>query len=63
MIFQLANHGWPIEGGGTLIPVGSLLDHADWQWNGAPLPWPPPVNAVALDQSAYDTLLQFHPDT
>lgn len=61
MIFQLTHHGWPIEGGAKLIPVGTLLDHADWQWNGTPLPWPPPINAIALDQAAYDTLLQFHP--
>jgi hypothetical protein len=60
MRFQLANHGWPIAGG-LLIPEGTILDRDDWSWNGAALTWPPPINAIALDQSAYDELLRHYP--
>jgi len=58
--FQLCQHAWPIEGGAKLVPVGTMLDRDDWQWNGSPLPWPPPVNAMALDQEAYDALLRHY---
>jgi hypothetical protein len=61
MIFQLTGCGWPIEGGAKLVPVNTILDRASWQWNGVDLPWPPPINAVALDQAAYDELLLHYP--
>jgi len=53
--YQLTG-AWPIEGGAKLVPVGTILDTEDWTWNGATLPWLPPVNAMALDQESYDEL-------
>jgi hypothetical protein len=46
--------------GQYLIPAGTTLDRADWQWNGVTLPWPVPANAMALDQEAYDELCRHH---
>jgi hypothetical protein len=61
MKYQLVHHGWPIEGGAKLIPVGTVLDGDDWTWQGSTLPQPPPINCIALDQSAYDELLKHYP--
>ncbi len=58
--YQLTGHGWPIEGGAKLVPVGTILDTEDWTWNGTTLPWPPPVNAMALDQESYDELARHY---
>jgi hypothetical protein len=52
---------WPCSGGAMLIPAGTILDSDDWSWNGVALTWPPPINAIALDQSAYDELLRHYP--
>ncbi len=60
MKFQLLAPGWPVKGGAVLVPAGTILDRADWQWLGIALPWPPPINAMALDQEAYDELLKHH---
>ena len=60
MRFQLTNHGWPIRGGAVLIPTGTVLDRADWKYAGWDLPWPPPVNAIALDQEGYDEMLKHY---
>ena len=57
--YQLTG-AWPIEGGAKLVPVGTVLDTEEWTWNGVALPWPPPVNALALDQEAYDALLRHY---
>jgi hypothetical protein len=59
MRFQLLGD-WPINGGATLIPQGAMMDRADWKWNGFQLPWPPPINAMALDNEAYDELLKHY---
>jgi hypothetical protein len=59
MRFQLAQHDWPCSA--VTVPVGTMLDKEDWTYAGAPLPWPPPVNALALDQEAYDFLLAIYP--
>jgi hypothetical protein len=56
MRFQLTGD-WPCDGGANLIPVGTILDRDRW----GSLPWPPPINAAALDQAAYDLLLQHYP--
>jgi hypothetical protein len=61
MKFQLVNHGWPINGGAMLIPTGTMLDGLDWKWQGVALPMPPPVNAAAMDQEAYDELRKHDP--
>jgi hypothetical protein len=60
VIFQINGQGWPVNGGALLVPAGTLLDHADWQFLGTPLPWPPP-NVIARDQEAYDELLNHYP--
>ncbi len=59
MKFQLLG-AWPVNGGAVLVPAGTILDRADWTWLGIRLPWPPPINAMALNQEAYDQLLQHH---
>src|SRR5262245_31775746 len=54
MRFQLMGVGWPFAS--YLVPPGTILDSADWTWNGIPLPGPPgervPINVLCLDQSA-----------
>jgi hypothetical protein len=32
-----------------------------WVWNGFALPYPPPIEAVPLDQSGYDELRLYYP--
>ena len=56
MRFQLVSNGWPVNGGATVIPVGSILDSKDWHWNGTKLPWPPPLNALCLDNEARNAM-------
>jgi hypothetical protein len=51
---------WPVQGGAMLIPAGTILDRDDWKFNGVALTWPPPMNAVAMDQDAYDALLKHY---
>jgi hypothetical protein len=60
MIWQL-NGPWPICGGRILVPASAILDRASWVFNGIDLPYPPPIEAVALDQAAFDELLKFYP--
>jgi hypothetical protein len=57
--YQLTQHGWSV--GQYLIPTGTILDSADWKWNGIALPWPPPVSAAVMDQEAFDEMLKFYP--
>jgi hypothetical protein len=59
MLFQIVSHDWPCNA--ISVPVGTMLDKDDWTFAGTPLPWPPPVNACALDQEAYDFLLAIYP--
>jgi hypothetical protein len=58
--YQLTHHGWPINGGATLIPVGAILDSADWKWHGVALPFPPPINAIPQDQEAFDVMVKHY---
>ena len=42
-----------------MIPPGTVLDTADWEWEGLALPRPPPIDAVlCLDQAAYDEMVE-----
>jgi len=62
MRFQLKNHGWPI--GDKLVPTGTILDlgnpASDWD-RLARDHMPPPLNAVALDQEAFDVMWRAYP--
>ena len=59
MKFFMHRHGWSC--GAFLVPEGTTLDRTDWTIHGMPLPWPPPPNALALDQEAYDEMLRYYP--
>jgi hypothetical protein len=60
---------WPVRD--FVVPAGAVLNYvpADPElgrsegldWNGVMLPLPAPVNAQALDQAAYDHLLEHYP--
>jgi hypothetical protein len=60
MIFQLAGHGWPLNGGATLIPEGTRIDTSlpEWDWLKGQIP---PPNSQAIDQEAYDALVKYYP--
>ena len=67
MRFQLLG-AWPVRD--FVVPAGTRLEFvaadpaldrpAGLDWNGIWLPLPAPVNAQALDQSAYDHLLEHY---
>jgi hypothetical protein len=59
MRFQLVGCGWSV--GAFLVPQGTILDSTNWTWHGMPLPSPPPVNAAAMDQEAFNELLKHYP--
>jgi hypothetical protein len=52
-----------------VLPAGTILDAATdklgdrvgWKFQNVALTWPPPVNAMALDQDGYDEMLRHHP--
>jgi hypothetical protein len=52
---------WPV--GQFLIPAGTEIDGNAPQWNGVALPLPMPMNAKALDQEAYDHLVESYSPT
>ncbi|MGA8293008.1 MAG: hypothetical protein WB820_10965 [Rhodoplanes sp.] len=57
--YQIIGQGWPV--GPYRIPAGTVLDRADWQWNGLALPRPPPLDVVmCLDQAAYDEMVEHY---
>ena len=61
MRFQLSG-AWPV--GRWLLPAGTLLEadaRGEFFWNGFQLPKPMPVEAVCLDQRAYDEHLRPYP--
>ena len=66
MKFQLRECGWPLQGGRSFIPQGTIIDtdaNAD-SWSrlvrsiGVTRP---PVNGQPLDQSTYDLMRQEFP--
>jgi len=60
MRFLISGSGWPV--GQYLIPPGEIIDHSSWQWNGIPLPWPPPRDCQPLDGPAYEVLRRNYPE-
>jgi hypothetical protein len=50
---------WPATGSLT-VPAGTIIDGDDPQWRGIPLPSMMPINAKALDQSAYEALADWY---
>ena len=66
MKFQLAQHGWPINGGAWLIPVGTIfdLDKPAEQLNDherLALGKLPPMNAVPLDTDCAEAMAKGYP--
>jgi hypothetical protein len=60
MRFEL--HGnWPIHGGATLVPTGTILEGLPPRWNGHVLPLPLPLDAMALDDEAATKLRSWYP--
>jgi hypothetical protein len=63
MRWQLTQHGWPINGGAHYVPVGTIItDDLMWGDSGIKFPVPLPINARALNQSAYDQLCKWYPN-
>ena len=58
--YHVTEKGWPV--GPYVIPAGSVLDTADWEWKGLALPTPPPpIDAVlCLDQAAHDEMVKHY---
>jgi hypothetical protein len=59
MIYQLASHGWPLNGGATLVPAGTIIDTSQVEWSQLADVTPPP-NAVPLDQATYNWMRKFY---
>ena len=60
--YQLIGTGWPTNGGALVVPVGTILDSTKWTFLGTPLPSALPLNAIPLDQDAFDEMLRQYPD-
>jgi hypothetical protein len=58
MKFQLLGD-WPATGN-LCVPAGTEIDGHDPKWCGVPLPLPMPLNAKAMDQEAYDALVDWY---
>ena len=59
MKYQIIDYDWPVEHHAP-IPVGTVIDtdQSEWAW----LKYrPPPINAMAMDQQAYDVLRRRYP--
>ena len=65
MKFQLRECGWPLQGGRSFIPQGTIIDSAGTdQWSALVVALGitmPPLNAQPLDQSTYDTMRSQYP--
>jgi hypothetical protein len=59
MIYQLAAHGWPLNGGATLLPAGTIIDTSQPEWSQLANVVAPP-NAVPLDQATYNWMRKFY---
>ena len=59
MKWQIGGGGWPVNGGATLIPAGTIVE-GDPSWNGMTLPMPMPINAVPLDADAAQLMLGWY---
>ena len=57
--YQVTEQRWAV--GPYVIPPGTVLDTADWEWEGLALPRPPPIDAVVcLDQAAYNEMVEHY---
>jgi hypothetical protein len=62
MKWQLAQHGWPVDGGRHYVPTGTIItDDFRWADTGIALPPPMPINARALDQEAWEQMCAWYP--
>jgi hypothetical protein len=52
---------WPIHGGATLIPTGTILTGLPPTWGGHTLPLPLPLDAWAMDDAAWAQMKQWYP--
>ena len=60
MRYQITQHGFPV--GDKLIPVGTVIDSkANDDWSRLAKGRAPPINALALDQEAWDAIQAAHP--
>jgi hypothetical protein len=57
---RISKSGWPVGNPLGLIPGGTVLDLDDFQYLNTALPWPPPRDAIALDQGAFDKLVEIY---
>jgi hypothetical protein len=60
MKYQITDYDWSVQDHMVPIPVGTIIDtdEPDWAWLRD---HPPPINAIAMDQEAYDVLRRRYP--
>ena len=62
MRFRL-NSDWALFGGTWIVPAGTIIDTSiDDQWSRRARGLPPPINAVPLDEEAWQAQLRAYPD-
>jgi hypothetical protein len=61
MKFRIAQSGWRL--GGALVPANTIIDaRAKDRWSQLAKGKPVPIDAVPLDQEAWETQLRLYPD-
>jgi hypothetical protein len=60
MRFQIGGQGWPVNGGATLIPAGTIVEGEPPTWNHMILPLPLPIDATPLDDDAALEMLKWY---
>jgi hypothetical protein len=60
MKWQIGGGGWPVNGGATLIPAGTMVEGEPPTWNGMTLPLPMPIDATPLDAEAAEAMLRWY---
>jgi hypothetical protein len=61
MRFKITGQGWRL--GDTLVPVDTIIDaSANDRWSKRARGLTPPLDAVPLDQDAYEAQLAAYPD-
>jgi len=60
MKYQIVDYEWTVDHDLAAIPVGTIIDtdQPEWAWLAL---HPPPINAMAIDQRAYDALRRRYP--
>lgn len=62
MRFQLLMTGWPLQGGRSFIPAGTIIDSSATDgWSALVVALgitQPPMNAMPLNQATYDLMRQ-----